>query len=403
MSYPRSRTGFLRIAFTDCFIDSLLVMRRPRITAMSRQDGGARPETISTAADVLQQNLHGNGRNGVGMLLNVHAPGRCEFACYPLIGPCQALFQRDLWLPFQHFTQTGVIAVAATHTLWFRDVVTLADALAGNPGNDVDQFVDRDHAVLSQIDRIAMIALHQPVNTFDTIVDVAIRSGLSTVSPDFNVVTIIGQRNLATNCRRRFFAAAVIRPQRTKDVMKPHHPRVQSKIFGVVTADAFHIELLPTIAVFRVGRICVLFLQRSDIRVLLFETGIDARARSIEVTLDSILSSGFDRMQIHERAIAHDLGLVTLDKSDPAHVRSQAIDMVNAARGLQAAFPLRQIEELEFLGRSAFVLWLFDIHAAHPIAALDQILRQMMTDETTRAGNQYPNLFCHNIVSFPSE
>ena len=82
-----------------------------------------------------------------------------------------------------------------------------ANPLARNLCNDVHQFIDRDHPVLSQIDRIAMIALHQAVNSFDTVIDVAIRTRLSAVSPNFDIVAVIGQSNLSTNGRGRFLAA----------------------------------------------------------------------------------------------------------------------------------------------------------------------------------------------------
>src|SRR5437867_3110341 len=37
----------------------------------------------------------------------------------------------------------------------------------------------------------------------------------------------------------------------------------------------------------------------------------------------------------------------------------------------------------------------FNIDAAHPVAPLNQILREMVTNESTSAGNKYSCLFCH--------
>ena len=60
--------------------------------------------------------------------------------------------------------------------------------------------------------------------------------------------------------------------------MEAHDPRVQSKIFAVVTAHAFHIEFLPAVSVFGVGRVSIFLFERSDIGIFLFVTGINTRA-----------------------------------------------------------------------------------------------------------------------------
>src|SRR6266487_6913036 len=85
-----------------------------------------------------------------------------QFFRYPFIGPGQTIFERYLRLPFQDFAQTSVVAIAAADTLRLGSVIALADAFAGDVRDDVHQFVDRDHPVLPQIDRLAIIALHQP-------------------------------------------------------------------------------------------------------------------------------------------------------------------------------------------------------------------------------------------------
>ena len=54
----------------------------------------------------------------------------------PLICGHQALTQSRVWLPAQNLTQPRVVAIAATHTLWPRQVVTLDDLLAGYRGDN---------------------------------------------------------------------------------------------------------------------------------------------------------------------------------------------------------------------------------------------------------------------------
>src|ERR1041384_8065620 len=99
-----------------------------------------------------------------------------------------------------------------------------------------------------------MISLHQPVNTFDAVIDVAVRSRLQSITPNFNFIVSISQSNLPTNRRRRFLAASVISAERAKDVMEPNNARIQPEVFGVVTTDALHVKLFPPITIFSVGR-----------------------------------------------------------------------------------------------------------------------------------------------------
>jgi len=46
--------------------------------------------------------------------------------------------------------------------------------LAGNLRHDLNQLIDRNHSILAQVNWIAMIALHQPEDAFDAIVDVTV-------------------------------------------------------------------------------------------------------------------------------------------------------------------------------------------------------------------------------------
>ena len=48
-------------------------------------------------------------------------------------------------------------------------------------------------------------------------------------------------------------------------------------------------------------------------------------------------------MQIHQRAVAHDLRLVSFDKADAAHVRGQSVNVIDLAGSLDTVLQLRQI------------------------------------------------------------
>src|SRR5689334_25417269 len=117
--------------------------------------------------------------------------------------------------------------------------------------------------------------------------------------------------------------------------MKPDDARVESEIVSVVTANALHVKLLPTVAVFGIRRICVFLAQRRDVCFLLLVSRIDTRARRVEITLDAIYTRSFDRVEIDERAVANDGGPVVLDETDAAHVGSEAVGLGHARRGQQ--------------------------------------------------------------------
>jgi hypothetical protein len=133
-----------------------------------------------------------------------------EFAGDPVVSDIESVFERNGGLPIQDFPQTRVVAVAASDALRFRQIVTLANLLAGDVCNDVYELVDGDHPVLTEIDRLAMIAIHQTIDTFDTIVDVTVRARLFAVAPNFDIVAVFSECDLAADRGRRFFAATVV-------------------------------------------------------------------------------------------------------------------------------------------------------------------------------------------------
>ncbi len=46
-----------------------------------------------------------------------------------------------------------------------------------------------------------MFTSHQSINSFDRVVHVAIGTSLFTIAPYFDLVTVVGQSKLATDCR----------------------------------------------------------------------------------------------------------------------------------------------------------------------------------------------------------
>src|SRR5262249_38235628 len=140
-----------------------------------------------------------------------------ELAADPLVGAGQALLETDDGLPVQHLAQAGVVAVAATHALRLAQVVLFLDLLAGDLRHDVDQLIDRDHAVLTEIERLAEVRPHQAIDAFHAVVDVAVGPRLLAVAPHVDDVFVLGERDLAADRGPRLLAATVIGPKPTED------------------------------------------------------------------------------------------------------------------------------------------------------------------------------------------
>src|SRR5580704_18506097 len=92
----------------------------------------------------------------------------------PTVRAAQTLFQGDDRLPAQNSTEPCVVARTAFDTLRRRGQMALRDAVSRYRGDDRDQVVDRDHALLADVEWVPVVRLHQPANAFDAIIDIAV-------------------------------------------------------------------------------------------------------------------------------------------------------------------------------------------------------------------------------------
>src|SRR5690242_19152615 len=93
-------------------------------------------------------------------------------------------------LPAEHFAQLRVVGVATAHALRRREVVALPDRLPRSLRDEIDQLVDRHQPVRAEVQRLAMVGLHQPIDPLDAVVDVAVAPGLLTVAPHLDLSTV---------------------------------------------------------------------------------------------------------------------------------------------------------------------------------------------------------------------
>src|SRR5215468_4042821 len=143
-----------------------------------------------------------------------------------------------------------------------------------------------------------MVTPHQPVDSFHAAVYVAVGSRLLPVTPDLYRIAVIGQRYFPANRCRRFLSASVIGAERPKDIMEPDYPGIEAEVFPVMAADALHVQLLPSITVFCIGRIGILFSQGSYVGFSLAISRIYTGARGIQVPSYAVYAGGFDSVHV---------------------------------------------------------------------------------------------------------
>ena len=65
------------------------------------------------------------------------------------------------------------------------------DPFTGDFGHNLNQLIDRDHAVLAKIDWIPVRRPHDAIDPLHTVVDIAVGTSLFSIAPDFDRVTIL--------------------------------------------------------------------------------------------------------------------------------------------------------------------------------------------------------------------
>ena len=264
----------------------------------------------------------------------------------------------------------------------------LLQGLFRHLGDHVHQLIDGDEHVGAQVQGIAPLGMHEAVDALNAVIDVHERPRLLAITPDLDLVAVLGERHLATDRRGGLLAAAVVGSERAVDVVEASDSSFEAVILAVVLAELFRVELLPAVSFFGLRGNRVFFLQRRDVRAVLLVGRVDARRRRIEIPRRTVRAGCLEHVGIDQHVVARDVRVVTRDVPDPSHVGGELVDMVDPAGGDQAIVPTSQIEELEFVRGAGLVLGLLDVHSPNPVPIADQVFDQMMPDEPSSPGHQ---------------
>jgi hypothetical protein len=86
-------------------------------------------------------------------------------------------------------------------------------------------------------------------------------------------------------------------------------------------------------------------------------------------------------VDVDQRIVPQDRGVVGRDEAHAAHVGGQRIDVVDAAGGQQALVEAAEVAQLELVGVRVGVLGTGDVHPPHPVAPLLQRRDEVVADE----------------------
>jgi hypothetical protein len=93
-------------------------------------------------------------------------------------------------------------------------------------------------------------------------------------------------------------------------------------------------------------------------------------------------------MDVDQRVVPQDGGVVGRDEPHTAHVSGQGVHMVDAARGQQALVEAAEVSQLELVGVDHGVLGNADVHPPHPVTSLLQRGDEVVADEAAGSRDQ---------------
>src|SRR5436305_4515460 len=139
----------------------------------------------------------------------------------PGVGWGQAILQAGSRKPAENLSEPRVVAVSPPDTLRRVEPVTLAHGLAGDPGHEVHQLVDRHPFVRSKVERLRVVGLHDSVDAFDAVVHVEVRAALAAIPPHLDRLAVACQGHLPADGRRSLLTPPIVCAHRPVNVVEP--------------------------------------------------------------------------------------------------------------------------------------------------------------------------------------
>src|SRR5215475_9452243 len=106
-------------------------------------------------------------------------------------------------------------------------------------------------------------------------------------------------------------------------------------------------------------------------------------------------------MSINKDVVLGNLGVREADISDAAHVRGQAVNMVDLTTGCKKTVVVPpQVKNFELIRVGWFVVGILEVNATYPMALMFQTVYQVMADEASGPSYNSSQLLRHVFFLF---
>ena len=268
--------------------------------------------------------------------------------------------------------------------------VAQVDLLAGDPGDEERELVDRDVLAAADVDAVLEVGLHQGDDAVHHVVHVGVGAHRGPVAPDLDRAAVRGLRDLAAHRGGSLLAPAPPRPLGPVAVLEAGEADRHLVATAVGHRRALGVELLPAVLVVGQGRVG---LGLVDLGLVRLHVAVDAGRRGEEVAGHAGGGRGVGHVQVDQAAVAHDLALGRVDEPHAAHVGRELVDLVEGlavlgAHGRLAIGRVPQVDPLEVVGGGGRELGVLLVGATDPVAVLHQPPHEVAPDEAPRPAHQ---------------
>src|SRR5262249_34830197 len=150
---------------------------------------------------------------------------------------------------------------------------------------------------------------HDAKQSFNAVIDIHEGSRLFAVAPDFDLTAVFGKSHFAADRSGRFLFATFVCTERTVNVVRPNHARLESVILVIVMAHLLGKELFPAIARLGIGGNRILLAEWRDVGITLLTAVVDAGGRCEQKTFYLVLAAGLEHIGIEEHVITGNIGV----------------------------------------------------------------------------------------------
>src|SRR5262245_6386975 len=267
----------------------------------------------------------------------------------------------------------------------------LLDRFPCDPGDNIDELINRHHFIGPDVNRPCKIRPRQPQRAFEAFIDVEEGPGLFPVAPDFDLSPVRGHGDFSAYRRRSLLSTVVPAPLRAENVVVAGDPDFHPVIAAVGEVEPLTEQLLPSVFTVRGGWIGTWLLAIRIVGIELIVLRVDAGRGGIKNSLVVARVSGVNDVQVDARRVVHHVRVMFTgeDVARSPHVGRELIDFVETAVDhMSHEVGITKVADHEVIGFSLAEPRKFKIGTSHPKAFPLQPLDKMMTDEATGPTNQ---------------